>query len=266
MTILQASEEISSQNGIGLEKQKDLAQHARGLVEKPPSPFPWLVFAKEHPMKTCQTTAAILNRQAETTPRIARPTEANLTNLVADDDQDDAFFLARAFKKMGSAATAHFVQDGQEPVTIAIGNQERVVNELYQVAIRAAHPGISFHFETAAHVGVFIALASKPETHLALFKPPGNLIPDPDDAEATPEQVAIRVVRAIKARHSVPIIVIAVQHHAREALLAAGADVFLDFPARPQEIGDAVARCLGLSRGNRANYDSSPGTARPLPH
>ncbi len=124
------------------------------------------------------------------------------------------------------------------------------MNRLYEMVIRTAQPDLKFSFEIATHVGAFIALASKPETHLALFMPPGNLIPDPGDTPGTPEQMAIHIVRAIKARRSIPVIVIAVQHHAREALLAAEADAFLDFPAQPQEIADAVARCLGLEPRN----------------
>ena len=78
---------------------------------------------------------------------------------------------------------------------------------LYEMVIRTAQPDLKFNFEIATHVGAFIALASKPETHLALFMPPGNLIADPGDAEATPEQMAIRIVRAIKVRRSIPFIV-----------------------------------------------------------
>jgi CheY-like chemotaxis protein len=38
------------------------------------------------------------------------------TILVADDNPDDAFFLALAFKKVGSAVTLHFVQDGRQAI------------------------------------------------------------------------------------------------------------------------------------------------------
>jgi CheY-like chemotaxis protein len=46
----------------------------------------------------------------------------NATILVADDNADDAFFLARAFKKAGSSATLHFVQDGQETINYLQGH------------------------------------------------------------------------------------------------------------------------------------------------
>jgi CheY-like chemotaxis protein len=43
-------------------------------------------------------------------------TEANMTILVADDNEDDTFFLARAFKKAGASATIRIVQDGEQAI------------------------------------------------------------------------------------------------------------------------------------------------------
>jgi hypothetical protein len=83
-------------------------------------------------------------------------------------------------------------------------------------------------------------------SRLALFIPPGNLMSDPGSPAATPEEEAINIIKTIKAKHPIPIIVMAVQYYAREKLLAAGADVFLDLPAQRQPIVDAVTKCLGL--------------------
>ena len=69
---------------------------------------------------------------------------------------------------------------------------------------------------------------------------------DPGSPAATREERDFRIIKTIKAKHPIPIIVMAVQHYARETLLAAGADVFLDISAPAQHIVDAVAKCLGL--------------------
>jgi hypothetical protein len=132
------------------------------------------------------------------------------------------------------------------PVGIALGNRETVTNTMMEFAVRQAHKDINFHFEAASRAGDFIQLATKPETRLALFIPSGNIDPDPDSPAATLEEETVRIIKTIKAKHPIPLIVIAVQHYSRETLLAAGADVFLDILARPQEIVDAVAKCLGL--------------------
>jgi CheY-like chemotaxis protein len=42
--------------------------------------------------------------------------------LIAEDSQDDAFFLERAFAKSGVRARLHFVHDGQEVVDFLKGN------------------------------------------------------------------------------------------------------------------------------------------------
>jgi CheY-like chemotaxis protein len=73
-------------------------------------------------MKTYETTAGILTGESETTPNTAPPTEANLTILVADDNQDDTFFLTRAFKKAGASGTIHLVRDGQEAINYLQGH------------------------------------------------------------------------------------------------------------------------------------------------
>jgi len=43
------------------------------------------------------------------------------TILVADDNADDAFFLALAFKRTGAPATLHFVQNGQQAINYLQG-------------------------------------------------------------------------------------------------------------------------------------------------
>ncbi len=46
----------------------------------------------------------------------------NSTILVADNNADDAYFLARAFNKAGSSATLRFVQDGHEAISYLQGH------------------------------------------------------------------------------------------------------------------------------------------------
>jgi hypothetical protein len=77
-----------------------------------------------------------------------------------------------------------------------------------------------------------------------MFMPPGNLDSDPARPDATPQEEAVRIVEAIKARRPIPVIVIAAQPEAREPVLAAGADYFLGVPAQPWELSAAVAGCL----------------------
>ena len=132
------------------------------------------------------------------------------------------------------------------PVGIVLGNRETAINELIEMALRQTHKDINFQFASSSRAGDFIQLATRPETRLALFVPPGNIDVDPDRPAATREEETVRIIKTIKAKHPIPIIVIAVQHYSRETLLAAGADVFLDIPAPPQQIVDAVAKCLGL--------------------
>jgi hypothetical protein len=132
------------------------------------------------------------------------------------------------------------------PVGIVLGNRETAINELIEMALRQTHKDINFQFASSSREGDFIKLATRPETRLALFVPPGNIDVEPGSPAATGEAVSIRIIQAIKAKHPIPIIVMAVQHYSRETLLAAGADVFLDIPAQGQQIVDAVAKCLGL--------------------
>ena len=132
------------------------------------------------------------------------------------------------------------------PVGIVLGNRETAINELIEMALRQTHKDINFQFASSLRAGDFIQLATRPETRLALFVPPGNIDVDPDSPAATREGETVRIIKTIKAKHPIPIIVMAVQHYARETLLAAGADVFLDIPAQGEQIVDAVARCLGL--------------------
>jgi hypothetical protein len=83
---------------------------------------------------------------------------------------------------------------------MAIGNQEEALNEMYWLAIRLSQPRVNFRFERASYVGEFIALTSRPDTHLALFIPPGNLKQGARDPVPTPDLDAAGIVRAIKAR------------------------------------------------------------------
>jgi hypothetical protein len=132
------------------------------------------------------------------------------------------------------------------PVGIVLGNRETISNEMIETAVRLTHKGVSFHFDTATRASDLILLATRPETRLVLFVPPGSIDVDPDSPAATREEETVRIIKTIKAKHQIPIIVMAVQHYARETLLAAGADVFLDIQAPAQLIVDAVAKCLGL--------------------
>ncbi|MCX6927108.1 MAG: putative molybdenum carrier protein [Verrucomicrobia bacterium] len=132
------------------------------------------------------------------------------------------------------------------PVGIVLGNRETIINEMMEMAVRLTHKGISFHFDTATRASDLILLAARPETRLVLFVPPGNIDVDPESPAATREGETVRIIKTIKAKHPIPIIVMAVQQYAREMLLAAGADVFLDIQAPAQLIVDAVAKCLGL--------------------
>jgi dihydropteroate synthase len=113
--------------------------------------------------------------------------------------------------------------------------------------VRLTHRDIDFRFEEASGVAEFIQLATRPETKLALFIPPGNLERDPDASYATPEQEAARIVRAVKAKNDIPVIVLAVQSDVRKAVLEAGASMFLEIPAQAQQLVDAFAECLGLA-------------------
>ena len=157
-------------------------------------------------------------------------TEPNVYDFVLE-------VLSKALAVEGSAT---------ELVTIVIGNQEEAVNEMYQAAIRLAHSGINFHFTSASYVGEFIALASKPDTRLAMFTTQGNLKQGSGDPVPTQRLDAAGIVRAIKSKRSLPVIVISTEPDDKAAVVAAGADVFLDLPAQPQHVADAVAQCLGL--------------------
>ena len=131
-------------------------------------------------------------------------------------------------------------------VNIVLGNAEQLLNEMYAEVIRDAYAGVDFTFTVATTVPDFICLASDSRTDLAILMPPGNIDPDPSRPDTSPEEEAVHIVRTIKARHPIPVIVIAAHPVAREALLAAGADCFLDIPARSAEITSAVAASLAL--------------------
>ena len=133
------------------------------------------------------------------------------------------------------------------PVTVVLGNREVPLNRLVEITVRLTHRDIDFRFEEASGVAEFIQLATRPETKLALFIPPGNLERDPDASYATPEQEAARIVRAVKAKNDIPVIVLAVQSDVRKAVLEAGASMSLEIPAQAQQVVDAFAECLGLA-------------------
>lgn len=131
-------------------------------------------------------------------------------------------------------------------VTIALGNSEQALNDMYAQVIRGGQPEIDFRFTVATTVLDFMRLASDSGTDLALFMPPGNIVPDPARPYTTPEEEAVHIVRTIRAKCQVPIICIAAYPVAEEAVLAAGADRFLYVPAQPDQIRSAVAACLKL--------------------
>ncbi len=133
------------------------------------------------------------------------------------------------------------------PIRIVLGNREESVNMLIMAGLRRSHKDVHFQFETTARVREFIQLATSPETRLAFFMPPGNIDRDPGASCDTPGLEAVRIVQSIKARNPIPIIVLTVQCDARDAILAAGADVVLDVSGTQlQQILDSIARCLGL--------------------
>lgn len=136
--------------------------------------------------------------------------------------------------------------NGKRHVNIVLGKAEQSLNDMYEALIRDAHQDIDFTFTVATTVPDFICLASDNGTDLALFIPPGNIAGDPAKPNMTPQESAVHIVQTIKARHPIPVIVIAAHPVAREALLAAGADYFLDIPARSAEIRSAVAASLAL--------------------
>ena len=129
---------------------------------------------------------------------------------------------------------------------IVLGNAEHSLNDMYEALIQDAHHDINFTFTVATTVPDFIRLASDSRTDLAILMPPGNIADDPARPNMTPQESAVHIVQTIKARHPIPVILIAAHPVAREALLAAGADCFLDIPARSAEITSAVAASLAL--------------------
>ncbi len=133
------------------------------------------------------------------------------------------------------------------PVRIVLGNREESLNMLIEAGLRRAHKDINFQFERTSRVVEFIQFATRPETRLAFFMPPVNMDRDPGTSSDTAGEEAVRIVQAIKAKNPIPIIVLTVQCDARDAILAAGADVFLDVSGTQlQQILDAFTKCLGL--------------------
>lgn len=135
---------------------------------------------------------------------------------------------------------------GKRHFRIVLGNREQLLNDMYAEAIRAAFPSIDFTFAIATTVPNFINLAADNRTDLAILMPPGNIDADPARPDSTPEEAAIHVIQEIKSRHPIPVICIAAHPVDGDAVLAAGADCFLDIPAQSAEITSAVATCLGL--------------------
>lgn len=129
---------------------------------------------------------------------------------------------------------------------IIIGDEQNRLNRICQAVFRRAYPGMSVHCTLVTFIGEFIAAASEPHTHLAMFITGGNLNQGSGDPVPTRQMDAAGIVRSIKTQRSIPVIVASVEQDAREAVLAAGADAFLDLPIHPQQIADAIARCLGL--------------------
>ena len=134
-------------------------------------------------------------------------------------------------------------------VAIVLGNRETMINATLKAVLGQAYKEIDFHFESATRAGDFIELATRPETRLALFIPPGNIDPEPGISKATVEDEIVRIITTIKAKNPIPLIVLAVQSHAREMALASGANFFFDIPTPALDIADAVAKCLGLEPG-----------------
>jgi hypothetical protein len=167
----------------------------------------------------------------------------NVAGPRASEEPDGYAFVIDA---LGNALSLLHRPAPRNPVGVVLGNRETGVNQLIEVAVRRTHKDINFQFASSSRAGDFIQLATRPETRLALFVPPANIDPDPESPALTRKAETIRIIREIKSKHPIPIIVMAVQHYAREELLAAGADVFLDIVAPAQQIVDAVARCLGL--------------------
>ncbi len=136
--------------------------------------------------------------------------------------------------------------NGKRHISVVIGNSKRELNEMYRQIIRDAHPDIDFTFTVATTVPGFIQLACDGRTDLAIFMPPGNIEPDPARPYTTPEEEAVQIVWTINSRHPILVIVVAVASISAAAVLAAGADCFLDIPAQSTEIRSAVAACANL--------------------
>jgi len=149
---------------------------------------------------------------------------------------------------------------GKRQFRIVLGNREEMLNEMYEQGIRSAYPDIDFSFAVATTVPEFIQMACDRHTDLGLFIPPGNIESDPAMPETSPEEDAVYIVRTIKATHPIPVIVIAAHPVARETVLAAGADCFLDIPAQSLDVAKAVAVLLKLQAAR------SPRAIKPILH
>ena len=149
---------------------------------------------------------------------------------------------------------------GRRHFKIVLGNREEMLNEMYLRGIRSAFPAIDINFVVATTVPDFIRMACDSNTDLGLFIPPGNIDSDPARPDTSPEEDAVYIVRTIKNTHSIPVIVIAAHPVAREPVLAAGADCFLEIPAQSSDVTKAVAACLKLGNAR------SPKAIKPLLH
>ncbi len=104
-------------------------------------------------------------------------------------------------------------------ISVVIDNAKRELNEMCRQIIRDAHPDIDFTFTVATTVPGFIQLACNRRTDLALLMPPGNIEPDPARPYTTPQEEAVHIVETIKARHPIPVIVVAVASISAAAFL-----------------------------------------------
>ena len=87
-------------------------------------------------------------------------------------------------------------------VAIVLGNRETMINATLKAVLGQAYKEIDFHFESATRAGDFIELATRPETRLALFIPPGNIDPEPGISNATVEDEIVRIITRSSPRTS----------------------------------------------------------------
>jgi DNA-binding response OmpR family regulator len=89
-----------------------------------------------------------------------------------------------------------------------------------------------------------------------------TLLPGTSDT-GLPLENAMRVIRAVKAKSSAPVIALSTITKTEQELLSAGADVFLAIPFKMKQFTDAVDRCLPPMNpprlsGSRFGCESKP--------